>query len=135
MRNKEVIAQVGRIAVGEIIGVGVMLAVYGLLGKFDRQVLIGALLGGSVAVLNFLFLSMAVTRATDRAARGEAAKATLSVQASSVCRLLGMGAVFVIAFKAGLCDPVAALLPLLFVRPIINIMDFFGKERDDSSCK
>ena len=135
MRNKEAIAQVGRIAVGEAICVGLMLAVYGLLRKFTVKVLIGALLGGTLAVLNFLFLSMAVIRAADRAQQGEAGKATLSVQASSVYRLLAMGAILVLAFKAELCDPVAALLPLLFVRVTINLMDFFGKERDDSSCK
>ena len=135
MRNKEAIIQVGRVAIGESICVCLMLAIYGLLGLFTVRVLVGALLGGSLAILNFLFLSIAVTRAADRAMQGNAAKATLSVQASSVYRLLGMGVILVLAFKAGICDPVAALLPLLFVRIIINIMDFFGKERDDSSCK
>ena len=135
MRNKEAIAQVGRIAVGEAIGVGLMLAVYGLLGKFTVKVLLGGLLGGALAVLNFLFLSMAVIRAADRAQQGDAAKATLSVQASSVYRLVGMAVVLFLALKAELCDPVAALLPLLFVRMIISLMEFFGKERDDSSCK
>ena len=81
MRNKEAIAQVGRIAVGEAICVGLMLAIYCLLGRFTVKVLIGGLLGGSLAVLNFLFLSIAVTRAADRALQGEAAKATASVQA------------------------------------------------------
>ena len=135
MRNKEAIAQVGRIAVGEAIGVGLMLAVYGLLGKFTVKVLLGGLLGGALAVLNFLFLSMAVIRAADRAQQGDAAKATLAVQASSVYRLVGMAVVLFLAFKAELCDPVAALLPLLFVRMTISLMEFFGKERDDSSCK
>ena len=135
MRNKEAIAQVGRIAVGEAIGVGLMLVIYGLLGKFTVKVLLGGLLGGALAVLNFLFLSMAVIRAADRAQQGDAAKATLSVQASSVYRLVGMAVVLFLALKAELCDPVAALLPLLFVRMIISLMEFFGKERDDSSCK
>ena len=135
MRNKEAIAQIGRIAVGEAIGVGLMLAIYGLLDKFTVKVLLGGLLGGALAVLNFLFLSMAVIRAADRAQQGDAAKATLSVQASSVYRLVGMAVVLFLALKAELCDPVAALLPLLFVRMIISLMEFFGKERDDSSCK
>ncbi len=135
MRNKEAIAQVGRIAVGEAIGVGLMLAIYGLLGKFTVKVLLGGLLGGTLAVLNFLFLSMAVIRAADRAQQGDAAKATRAVQSSSTQRLLGMAAVLFVAFKAELCDPVAALVPLLFVRITINVMEFFRKERDDSSCK
>ena len=135
MRNREAIAQVGRIAAGEAVCVALMLGAYGLLGSFTVKVLLGGLLGGVLAVLNFLFLSMAVIRAADRAQQGETGQATRLVQSSSVSRLLVLGAVLAVAFKADLCDPVAALLPLLFVRPIINVMEFFRKERDDSSCK
>lgn len=135
MRNRREIEQIIRIAVGEAIFVGLMLSVYGMLGKFSKEVFVGAMLGSVLAVLNFLVLSMVVVRAAERAQQGEVAKATIAVQSSSVYRLLGMGAVLVLAFKAGVCDPLAALLPLLFVRMTINFMGFFEKESDDSSCK
>lgn len=123
--NREEASQVLRIAAGEVICVAIMLGIYALLGRFNRMVLIGALLGGTLAILNFLFLSIAVGRAADRAQRGEAAKAALAVQSSSVYRFLGMAVILILAFRAGVCDPLAALLPLLFVQVVIQIAEFF----------
>ena len=133
MRNKDVIRQFVRVALGEVVCVAIMLLVYVVLGYFTLKVLWGALLGGALAILNFLFLSMAVTRAADRAVRtGNAQGATLSIQASAVFRLLGMGAVLVLAFRAKLCDPLAALLPLLLAQLSINLTEYFRKDGEES---
>lgn len=132
-RNRDVIRQIGRVALGEVVCVAIMLGVYALLGYFTTKVLLGALLGCLLAILNFFFLSMAVTRAIDRAATtGEAAKAKLSVQSSSTLRLLAMAVVLFIAFQADVCDPLASLLPLLFLQISMNIMEFFRKDGEKS---
>lgn len=132
-RNRDVIRQIGRVSLGEIVCVGIMLGVYALLGKCTLQVLWGALLGGGLAIANFVLLSMAVVWAADRAEQtGEAQRATLSVRASAVFRLLGMAVVLILAFRAGFCDPLAALLPLLFAQLSLNVVEFFRKDGEKS---
>ena len=114
---------------GEAACVALMLLVYALLGQFTVMVLRGALLGCLLAILNFFLLSVVVTRAADRAAAtGESARAAFSVQFSAVWRLLGMAAILIMVFRANLCDPVAALLPLLFIQVSIYLTEFFRRD-------
>ena len=128
--NKDVIRQIGMVAICELACVALMLAVYALLGRFDTKVLIGGLLGGGLAIANFLLLSMAVARAADQAMEsGEAAKATLSIRSSAAFRLLAIAASLFLAFRAELCEPIAALLPLIFLQLCINLVGFFRKDK------
>jgi len=132
-KNEDVIRQIVRVALGEIVCVAIMLGVYAALGYFTLKVLWGALLGCLLAILNFLFLSIAVTRAIDQATTtGEAAKAKLSVQSSAGIRLLVIAVVLFVAFHAEVCDPVAALLPLLFMQVSMNVIEFFRKDGEKS---
>lgn len=129
LHNRAVIRQVGLVALCKAACVAVMLLVYAVIGRFSLPVLWGGLLGGVLAALDFLFLSIAVTRAADRAeATGEAAKAKLSIQSSSAARLLLMALILIGALKLELCDPIAAVLPLLFPRPCIMLFEFFRKD-------
>ena len=59
---------------------------------------------------------------------GDAAKAKLSVQSSSVIRMLVMAALYIVILKSGKCDPLAAILPLVFVQISISVTEFFRKE-------
>lgn len=128
-RNRAVIIQVLQVFLGIVICTGLMLGVYALIGQFSLPVLWGALLGCLIAGLNFLFLSIGVTRAADRAeATGEAAKATLAVRSSSTIRMLALAAIYIVILKSGVCDPLAAVLPLIFVRISITMLEFFRKD-------
>ena len=42
--------------------------------------------------------------------------------------LLGMALILIASLRAELCDPVAALLPLLFVQLRINLTEFFRRD-------
>lgn len=57
-------------AVALLVCIAVMLAVYALLGRLNRLVLLGAVFGWILAVGNFLSLSITVSNALDRAANG-----------------------------------------------------------------
>lgn len=65
-QNKIPLRETLFLTVGEIITGAVIIAVYLLIGKFDYTVITGAVLGGAVTVLNFLFLAISVNRAIDR---------------------------------------------------------------------
>ena len=54
--RKFVLKETRIIAIGECIGVAAMWGIYALLGRFDRTVLLGGIVGAVIAVLNF-FLS------------------------------------------------------------------------------
>ena len=82
-----------------------------------------------VALGNFFFLSVTVSNALDRAARdGEPRRAQLSIQLSGTVRLVVLALIYVVLFRAGLCDPVAALLPLIFAQIAIKFVEFFRKD-------
>ena len=52
-KNRDVLRQVGGLAVALLVCIAVMLAVYALLGRLDRLVLLGAVFGWILAVGNF----------------------------------------------------------------------------------
>ena len=89
----------------------------------------GGLLGTVIAVGNFLALSITVSNALDRAAAGDnSVKACMSIQSSSVVRTAILAVIYVLLFHAKVCDPLAALLPLLFAQAAIKLIEFFRKD-------
>ncbi len=124
--NRAVFRQFLQIALGEAVCVALMLGVYALAGYYSTRVLIGALLGFVLAMSNFFAMSITVSRAADRAAEtGDAAKATLSVRGSTTIRMLVLAVIYILILKNDICDPLAAILPLLFVRLSIVLIEFF----------
>lgn len=118
-----------RVALATLICVVVMLGVYALLGACTVQVVLGAAVGLVLAVGNFFFLSVTVANALDRAAREEdPRRAQISIQASGTVRLLALAVIYVLLFRAKVCDPVAALLPLIFAQIAIKFTEFFRKD-------
>ena len=128
-KHRDIFEQTGRLAVAVALCIAAMLAVYALAGRFDNAVLIGALVGFVLAMGNFLSLSITVSNALDRAANGGSPqKAQLEIQTSSVVRPVVLVIIYILIFRAKLCDPVAAILPLLFAQVCIKLIEFFRKE-------
>lgn len=129
-KNRDVLRQVGGLAVALLVCIAVMLAVYALLGRLDCLVLLGAVFGWILAVGNFLSLSITVSNALDRAANGGSPqKVQLEIQTSSVVRPLVLALIYIVLFRAKVCDPVAALLPLLFAQVAIKVLEFFRNDK------
>ena len=123
-KNRDVLRQVGGLAVALLVCIAVML------GRLIRLVLLGAVFGWILAVGNFLSLSITVSNALDRAANGGSPqKAQLEIQTSSVVRPLVLALIYVVLFRAKVCDPVAALLPLLFAQVAIKVLEFFRNDK------
>ena len=84
--------------------------------------------------MNFLFLSIGVSRAADKTENGQseqaAARARLAIQGGSVVRLLVLAGVYIVILSADVCDPLAAILPLLFVQPSLMVLEYFRKDDD-----
>ena len=126
--RKLVLKETALIAIGELICVALMCGVYALIGKFDLSVLLGALVGLLVATGNFFFLAMIATLAADRAENQDVEGGQKLMKSSYPIRLLAMAVVLILCAKSGFFDVIALVLPLLFVRPVITIAEFFRKK-------
>lgn len=128
-KHRDVLRQVGGLAAALLVCIAIMLALYAVLGRLDRMVLLGAVFGWILAVGNFLSLSITVSNALDRAANGGSPqKAQLEIQTSSVVCPLVLAVIYIVLFRAKICDPVAALLPLLFAQVAIKVLEFFRND-------
>ena len=126
--RKLVLKETAIVALGEAICVALMCGVYALLGKFGLSVVLGGLVGFLVAAGNFFFLAVVATIAADKAEAGDPASGQKLMKSSYPIRLLAMAGVLILCAKSGVCDVIALVLPLLFVRPILTIAEFFRKK-------
>ena len=122
-KHRDVLQQASRLAVAVALCIAAMLAVYALTGHFTNAVLLGALIGFVMAMGNFLSLSITVSNAMNRAANGGSPQK--AIQTSSVVRPVILVIIYILLFRAELCDPLAAILPLLFAQVCIKLIDFF----------
>lgn len=126
--RKIVFHETAVIAVGEAVCIAAMTGVYALIGKFDSTVVFGGVAGGVLAVLNFFFMAVVASLAADKAQQQDVAGGQKLIQGSYPIRMLVL-AVLLFAFaKSGLCDLIALVLPLVFVRPILTVGEFFRKK-------
>ena len=128
--RKYVLTQTGIIAAGQAVGVGIMLAVFGLLGKFDYTVVLGGLAGALVATLNFFFMVVSLTLASDRAVQQDVKGGKGMVKSSYAIRTIVMFAVLFACAKSGHFHVIALVVPLLLVQPTLMIAEFFRKKGD-----
>ena len=127
--NRDIMKQIGFVALGEALGTGIMLGVFALLGRFSLKVLWGGLIGAALALGNFIALCISVSRLADRTeATGEVGKAKLSIRVSWIVRMAVLFGLLFLLLKVGVCDPVATVLPLVFVRPSLSIAEFLRKD-------
>lgn len=127
--RKVVLHQTLTVTVGVLLCTAAMVGVFAALGKFEWNVLWGALVGWLAISLNHLFLGITVSNAADRAEKGETKAAQNMVSLSSTVRLFCMGGAVVLAIMLG-ANAVAAALPLLFARPVLMVTEFFRKKGD-----
>lgn len=127
--RKKILKDTAVIALGEALCSAVMVGIFAALGYFSITVLVSALAGCFVITLNYLFMAITVSLAADRAAQGDVEQGKKMISLSSTVRLVCMGIVLLVALKLG-ANAIALLLPLVFLRPILMLVEFFGKKVD-----
>ena len=126
--RKFVLKQTLIIFAGVLILSALMCGVYALLGKISLKVVLGGLVGTVVATGNFFFMAMVATLAADRAQQQDVETGKKMLKGSYPLRLLVMAAVLVLCAISGWFDVLALVLPLVFVRPVLTITEFFKKK-------
>lgn len=127
--RKQILRQTGEIALGVALCTGLMLVIYYGIGKFSMNVLRGAVAGFLLGVLNFLMMAIMACRAADKAQEQNVNGGKVLMQSSYVARLVVLFAVLVVLAKTGWCDPLAMVIPLVFVRPVITVMELMIKKK------
>lgn len=128
--RKLVLKETALIAGGELICVALMCGVYALMGKFGIPVLLGGLVGALLATANFFFLAVVASLAADRAQTQDVADGQKMIRISYLIRLLVLAVLLILCAKSGFFDLLALLLPLVFMRPVLTITEFFRKKGD-----
>ncbi len=115
------------LSVGLLIGSGIMIGVFALLKKFELPVLWGGLAGIFLALLNFFLMAVSVWRAADKAEQQDVAGGKRLMQLSMFGRYALLLGALIVGAKSGVMNPIAMLVPLVLVRPILSIGEFFRK--------
>ena len=130
--RKEVMREVLYILIGEVVGVALMFGVYFLLHRFTVKVLAGGLVGLVLTTLNFFFMALSASIAADKATQQDVKAGSTLMRSSYLLRLIGLFALLFAAYKSGYCELFSLLIPLLFVRPTIFILEFFRKPGENN---
>lgn len=125
--QQSIVKETKRIAVGTVIMLIVMLAVYAVLGKFTVGVLLGGLLGSVYAIFNFFMLGMTLQKA---ASMTDQQMAHMKVRSSYSTRMIGMLILAVVAFALPFVEGIPCLIALLFPRATIFVLQVTGQIKD-----
>lgn len=118
------------IAVGTLICTAAMIGIYALLGFLDKAVILGALVGALLSLGNFFIMAMIASKAADKAQEQDANAGKKMVQSSYMIRLLAIFGILFLCAKSGHFDPLAMVIPLAFVRPVITVYELIRKKED-----
>jgi hypothetical protein len=126
--RKYILSQTGLLALGQLVCIGAMIGVFALAGHFDYRVILGAVVGGILAIGNFFFMAIGSDTAADRATENQDVKfGKTLIRFSYTLRLLVIGVLVFVLAKTGHCNVLAMVCPLLFTFPIIIVIEFFRK--------
>ena len=127
-----VLKQTGIVALGELVGTGVMIGIFALLGAFDMGVLLGGVVGAAVATGNFLAMAIGVNIAADKAEKQNVKGGQATVKSSYLLRTVVMFLILFAFAKSGLCNAIALVVPLIFVRITLTVAEFFRRKPGES---
>lgn len=131
--RKIVFQETGIVALGVSLCSAIMVGVFALMGMFDMSVVLGAVIGTLLTVVNFLVMAICASLAADKAAAQDVKGAQGLISASQTGRYLVLGLLLFACGRSGLFNLFALVLPLVFVRPTITIAEFFRKPGEKKS--
>lgn len=125
--RKFILRQTALLALGELVCVAAMVGIFALLGMFSYKVVLGGVIGAILAIGNFFFMAIASDSAADKATEQDVKTGKALMKSSYGLRMLVLAVLLILCAKSGHCQPIALLCPLLFVFPIIIILEFLRK--------
>ena len=131
--RKELFRQTLTVALGVALCAAAMVGIFALLGYFDMSVVWGAAVGSLLSVANFFVMGMTTTLAAEKAANQDVKGGQALISLSYMGRLALMLVVLIVCGKSGLFNVIALAIPLVFVRPVLTVAEFFQKKGDNEA--
>lgn len=131
--RKIVFQETAVVTIGQVICVSAMFGIYALLGQLDGTVLLGGIVGGVLAILNFLFMAIGVSLAADKAQAQDVKGGKGLVRMSMMLRYIVLFVALFACAKSGLFNVFALVIPLVFVRPTLTIAEFFRRKSGEEN--
>ncbi len=128
--RKYVLQETAIIAIGQIICTAAMIGIFALLGSYDRSVLLGGIVGAAAATANFFFMAIGASLAADKAEKQDVKGGQALIKGSYLLRMVLLFVILFAFVKSGLCNVIALVVPLVFVRPVLTVAEFFRKKGD-----
>lgn len=126
--HKLIYHETGIVAIGVGVCTAVMMLVFALIGHFDLSVLWGGLMGVVLSVGNFFLMALGASMAADKAENQDVKGGSLLVRNSYMLRLLGLFVILILCAKTEVFNLIALVLPLVFVRPTLTVVEFIRKK-------
>lgn len=130
--RRYILKQTAVITAGHALGAAAIVGIFALLGFYDSTVLLGAIVGSVVAIVNFFFMSLGAMMAADKAQAQDVKGGQATMKLSFSGRLIFMAIVLIAFAKSGLCNIIALVVPLALTQPILIITEYFRKSGDSS---
>ncbi len=128
MKRPIVWKETGAIALGQVICCGITLAVYWLIGKFSMAAVLGVLVGGILATLNFFIMALGADMAADKGQNQEKKGGQALISLSYTGRMVVLFVLLALLAKTGIFNILALVLPLAYVWPIVSVKTLFLKK-------
>ena len=123
--GNEILHETLIVAAGEVICAGAMIGVYALIGQMTRPVIVGALVGVAIAVVNFFLMAVSATSASQKAVNQDVKGGKQQIRLSYMIRMALIALILFLLVRSGACSAIPAILPLLFVRWILTVYEVF----------
>lgn len=126
--KRSILKETAMIALGIVICVAAMVGVYALIGKFDLSVLLGAVVGGALALGYYLSMVICADIAAKKALEQDVKGGQALMQVSHIVRMILLFGVWVLCALTKYFDLIALVLPVVFVRPIMGVTDYISRK-------
>ncbi|MBQ6374690.1 MAG: hypothetical protein IJJ45_09435 [Clostridia bacterium] len=140
--DRSVLRETGRVAVGTLCAVAVMLAVYACIGRLDMRVALGGIYTGLLGVANFFTMGLTVQSIATRAAEKQRDEQELQafkqqmenrMKLSRNGRMIALMLLIIAGIKLFGFDPLATILPIVFPSIVIRILQIIDSRKNASA--
>ena len=123
-----ILKETAKIGLGMSICVACMIGVYALIGKYDLSVLLGAIVGGALAMGYYVSMVICADIAAKKALQQDVKGGEALMRVAHIVRMVVLFGAWVLCALTKRFDLIALVLPVVFVRPIMGVVDQLSRK-------